>query len=384
MKQPAPQAPAGAPGLQFEVHGRARAHAARAGLLCTNGHVIHTPAFMPVGTHGAVNATTPAILEEHGVEIIVCNAFRLAEQPGRSVLRGYAGLHGFMGWPHAILTDSGGFQVYRLADRSVQEEGVEFHTPKNAKLLWTPENALEIQALLRSDLVMPLDVCVALPAPFAEVRDAMERTLRWAKRSLAAGLLSPAQTLFGIVQGGTSEELRARCVDALTELGFRVFAIGGLNVGESEQDFQRTLGFTAARLPQNTPRYLMGVGRPSAMLEAVALGVDMMDSILPNRLAREGSVFTLHGLIHLSKPRYAKDRYPIELNCRCYTCQHLSRGYLHHLFNTTRTSAQVYCTIHNVAFCVDLVRRARQAILDGEFEGFHSELAATLAAGPSA
>jgi queuine tRNA-ribosyltransferase len=365
-------------GLTFEPIGDAPRDGARAGVLRINGHEVRTPAFMPVGTHGAVNAITPAILREHGVEIIVCNAFRLAEQPGRAILRSYPSLADFMGWPGPILTDSGGFQVYRVANRTLTEQGVEFRTERKSTMLWTPESAIDIQAVLRTDLVMPLDVCVALPASHGELRTALERTLRWAERSLSAGGLAPGQTLFGIVQGGTAQDLRARSIEALKALGFRMFAIGGLNVGESDDDFRRTLGFTAAALPVDTPRYLMGVGRPRAMLEAVALGVDLMDSILPSRLAREGSVFTRRGLIHLRKERYAKDRFPIDPSCGCYTCQRLSRGYLHHVFGTTRTSAQLYCTIHNIAFCVELMQRARQAILDGCFASVSGQILAEL------
>jgi len=329
---------------------------------------------MPVGTHGAVNAMVPPQLEEHGAEIIVCNAFHLSRQPGRSVLRGYESLHKFMGWPRSILTDSGGFQVYRLENRIVSDEGVAFQDADGAKLMWRPEDAIDIQAVIGSDCVMPLDECIALPAPHGKARAAMERTLRWAQRSLdSAALLRPHQVLFGIVQGGTFADLRERAIEALDRMGFPAFAIGGLNVGESDDDFRATLDFTIRHLPDDRPRYLMGVGRPTAMLDAVAAGVDLMDSIIPVRYAREGSLLTNRGMLYIQKPRYAKDRIAVDTSCDCYTCGTVSRGYLHHLFQSTRTTAQLFATIHNVRFCLRLMRDARDAIIAGRFEQFYRE-----------
>jgi queuine tRNA-ribosyltransferase len=346
---------------------------ARAGVLRTSRGDVHTPAFMPVGTHGAVNAMLPSQLEQHGAEIIVCNAFHLARAPGRSVLRGYESLHKFMGWPRAILTDSGGFQVYRLENRVVRDEGVEFEDA-GTKTLWRPEDAIDIQAVLGSDFVMPLDECIALPAPKEKARAALERTLAWARRSLdAAKDLRAGQTLFGIVQGGTYPDLREQSIRALDRLGFGAFAIGGLNVGESEEEFRKVLDFTVRHLPDERPRYLMGVGRPAAMLDAVAAGVDLMDSIIPVRYAREGSLLTARGLVYIQKPRYAKDRIAVDTSCDCYTCKNVSRGYLHHLFATTRTTAQMFATIHNVNFCLRVMRDARAALIAGRFEEFQRD-----------
>ncbi len=347
---------------------------ARAGVLRTSRGDIQTPAFMPVGTHGAVNAMLPEQLEAHGAEIIVCNAFHLARAPGRSVLRGYDSLHKFMGWRRAILTDSGGFQVYRLENRIVRDEGVEFPDPAGGKTLWRPEDAIDIQAVIGSDFVMPLDECIALPAPKGKAQAALERTLRWAQRSLdAAKDLRPGQTLFGIVQGGTYPDLREQSIRALDRMGFGAFAIGGLNVGESEEEFRKTLDFTIRHLPDERPRYLMGVGRPAAMLDAVAAGVDLMDSIIPVRYAREGSLLTYRGLVYIQKPRYAKDRIAIDTSCDCYTCRNVSRGYMHHLFATTRTTAQMFATIHNVNFCLRIMRDAREALIAGRFAEFSRE-----------
>jgi queuine tRNA-ribosyltransferase len=393
--------------LEFRVV--AESGGARAGEGRTSRAPLHTPLFMPVGTHAAVNGLVPGVLEQLDAEILVCNAFRLAEQPGDSILRSQGGLHRFMGWPRLLLTDSGGFQVYRLEDRVVREEGVEFHVGKTEeerpskgraarggrgkqeaagsrqsdrtakppeRVLWTPERAIEIQAVLGSDFVMPLDVCVSLPTDHATAKAAMERTLRWAKRCKDAGGLAPGQTLFGIVQGATFPDLRRRCIDALEELGFAAYAIGGLNVGESAEDYRATLGHVGPMLPRHKLRYLMGVGRPEAMLEAVAAGVDIMDSIVPTKYAREGTAFTSRGLVNLAKPKLAKDRLAIDPSCRCPTCSRVSRGYLHHLFHTTTTTAQVFVATHNVWFCLELMRNARAAVLEGRFAEFHREFLA--------
>ena len=390
--------------LEFRVV--AESGGARAGEGRTPRAPLHTPLFMPVGTHAAVNGLVPGALEQMDAEILVCNAFRLAEKPGDSILRSQGGLHRFMGWPRLLLTDSGGFQVYRLEDRVVREEGVEFHAGKGeeppskgagrgkskgkphakarpepaapARVLWTPERAIEIQAILGSDFVMPLDVCVSLPTDHATAKAAMERTLRWAERCKQAGAerLAPGQTLFGIVQGATFPDLRRRCIDALEAMGFSAYAIGGLNVGETPEDYRAALGHVGPMLPRDKLRYLMGVGRPEAMLEAVAAGVDIMDSIVPTKYAREGTAFTSRGLVNLGKPKLAKDRLPVDPSCRCSTCTRVSRGYLHHLLHTTTTTAQVFLAMHNVHFCLELMRRAREAVLAGRFSEFHREFLA--------
>ncbi len=369
------------PMLEFRVV--ARSGEARAGEGRTARAPLHTPLFMPVGTHAAVNGLVPGVLEGLDAEILVCNAFRLAEQPGDSILRSQGGLHRFMGWPRLILTDSGGFQVYRVEDRVVREEGVEFYAAAGGrskgapgKVMWTPERAIEIQTVLGSDFVMPLDVCVSLPTDHATAKAAMERTVRWAKRCQDVGTLAPGQTLFGIVQGATFPDLRQRCIDALEQLGFGAYAIGGLNVGESPEEFRATLTSLGPMMPQGKLRYLMGVGRPEAMLEAVAAGVDIMDSIVPTKYAREGTAFTSHGLINLNKPKLAKDRLPVDPSCRCPTCTTVSRGYLHHLMHTTTTTAQVFLATHNVSFCLELMRKARAAVLEGRFADFHREFLA--------
>ena len=344
---------------------------ARAGVLHTAHGSIPTPAFMPVGTHAAVNAVLPDQLVAHDAHILVCNAFRLYQQPGPSVLKGYDSVHRFMAWDGAILTDSGGFQVYSLKERELTEQGVRFPTPKGP-VDWTPELAIDAQVLLGSDFVMPLDVCVSLPTTYDKAKAAMERTLRWAKRCQDHGGLRPYQVLFGIVQGATFPDLRARCIEELEAMGLPAYAIGGLNVGESPEEYRRTLEETS--LPAHKPRYLMGVGRPEAMLEAVAAGVDIMDSIIPTKYAREGTVLTYRGRINLQKPNYARDRYPIDPNCTCYTCRSVTRGYLHHLFETTRSTAQAFAGLHNVAFCLRVMREAREAILDGRFDSYKAEI----------
>ena len=363
--------------LSFVVAGRSAAGQARAGAITTSRNTILTPCFMPVGTHAAVTAMTPAMLADHGAAILVCNAFRLFEKPGPAIARRYSSLHEFMAWPGTILTDSGGFQVYRLASRKVSEQGVEFYTEERKQVFWTPEKAIEVQAILGGDFVMPLDVCVSLPASHGEADAAMTRTLRWAERCQAAGLLGPRQTLFGIVQGAVYEDLRVRCIDGLVAMGFAGYAIGGLNVGESAEEYRRTLAFTCPRLPDSAPRYLMGVGRPEAMLDAVSAGVDLMDSIVPTKYAREGRLITSRGTFNISKSRYAKDRFPVDPSCQCYTCQNVTRGYLHHVYQTTRATAQMWAAIHNVAFCLRLMSQAREAILADRFGEFHAEFRAS-------
>ncbi|MBD3305249.1 tRNA guanosine(34) transglycosylase Tgt [candidate division KSB3 bacterium] len=343
----------------------------RAGEFHTTRNVLHTPCFMPVGTHGAVTGLTPAMLTEMGAEILVSNAFRLSEKPGNALLSKYADLHEFMGWDKTILTDSGGFQS-RLREHAISEQGIQFYDD-NAQNIWTPEHAIETQLILGSDFVMPLDICVELPTTYPQAKDAMERTLRWAARSQAAFTPRPGQILFGIIQGAVYPDLRQQCIDALEKMEFPAYAIGGLNVGETPQEYQTTLSVTTALLPREKLRYIMGVGRPEAMLEAVRAGVDIMDSIIPTKYARERTLFTFRGPINLGKKKkYRRDKYPIDPNCRCYTCRHVSRAYLHHLYSTTTTTAQIFAAIHNVSFCLRVLQDARQAILDDRFEDYYA------------
>lgn len=358
--------------MKFTIIAETKKNLARAAEFETSRNVLHTPCFMPVGTHGAVNGALPAMLLDMGAEIIVSNAFRLSEHPGKQALAKFEGLHEFMGWPRTILTDSGGFQS-RLREHAITEKGIQFYD-EQAQDIWTPEDAIEIQTILNSDFVMPLDICVELPSTHPQARDAMERTLRWATRCKHAFKARPGQMLFGIVQGAIYPDLRKQCVDALEKIGFPAYAIGGLNVGETPEEYRTALTVTSQLLPREKLRYIMGVGRPEAMLEAVKGGVDIMDSIIPTKYAREKTLFTYRGPINLGKKRqYRRDKYPIDPNCHCYTCRTVSRAYLYHLYHTTTTTALLYAGLHNIAFCVRLLQDARQAILDGRFDAFYSE-----------
>ncbi len=358
--------------MKFTIHAESQGSRARAVDFQTSRNTLHTPCFMPVGTHGAVNGITPQILLDMGAEILVSNAFRLSEKPGKAILSKFENLHEFMAWPYTILTDSGGFQS-RLREHAINEKGIQFYDDK-AHEVWTPEDAIEMQIVLGSDFVMPLDICADLPTTYPIAREAMERTLRWAARCKKAFNARSGQILFGIVQGAVYPDLRQQCIDALEEIGFPAYAIGGLNVGETPQEYLATLMATTALLPREKLRYIMGVGRPEAMLEAVNAGVDIMDSIIPTKYAREKTLFTNRGTINLGKNRkYRKDKYPIDPNCDCYTCRHVSRAYLYHLYHTTTTSAHVYAAIHNIHFCVRLLQDARKAIVDNRFERFYAE-----------
>ena len=358
--------------MKFTVSAESKKSRARAGEFTTSRNVLHTPCFMPVGTHGAVNGLTPSVLLDMGAEILVSNAFRLSEKPGAATLSKFEGLHEFMAWPNTILTDSGGFQS-RLREHAITEKGIQFYDEK-AHDIWTPEDAVEIQTILGSDFVMPLDICVELPTTYQLAKEAMERTLRWVVRCKKAFNPRPGQILFGIVQGAIYPDLRYKCIEELEKIGFPAYAIGGLNVGESAEEYHSTLMTTTELLPREKLRYIMGVGRPEAMLQAVKSGVDIMDSIIPTKYAREKTLFTYRGTINLFKKRkYRRDKYPIDPNCQCYTCRNVSRAYLYHLYNTTTTTAQVYAAIHNTTFCVRLLQDARKAILEGRFERFYDE-----------
>jgi queuine tRNA-ribosyltransferase len=357
--------------LKFIISVESHRSRARAGEFETRRNTLHTPCFMPVGTYGAVTGLTPAMLAEMGAEILVCNAFRLSEEPGDAVLSKYADLHEFMAWNKTILTDSGGFQS-RQREHTISEQGIQFYDEQTTNI-WKPERAIEIQLLLGSDFVMPLDICVDLPTTYPQAKEAMERTVRWARRCKAVFKPQPGQILFGIVQGALFADLRKQCIEALEEIGFPAYAVGGLNVGETFEAYQSALAMTTSMLPREKLRYIMGVGRPEAMLEAVGAGIDIMDSIVPTKYARERTLFTFRGPINLSKKKYRRDKYPPDPNCQCYTCRTVSRAYLHHLYQTTSTTAKVYAAIHNVSFCLRLLQDARQAILEQRFEDFYKD-----------
>jgi queuine tRNA-ribosyltransferase len=347
---------------------------ARRGRLTFPRGTVETPAFMPVGTYGTVKAMSPEELQGLGAEIILGNTFHLMLRPGTEIVKLHGDLHDFMHWEKPILTDSGGFQVFSLAEmRKISEEGVRFQSPVNgAKVLMTPESSMQVQRELGSDIVMIFDECTPYPATPDETRHSMELSLRWAKRSKDAHEGNPS-ALFGIVQGGMYEELRKVSAHGLLEIGFDGYAIGGLSVGEPKDDRDRVLEATLPELPADRPRYLMGVGKPEDIVEAVKRGVDMFDCVIPTRNARNGFLFTRHGTLKIRNSQYQHDTRPIDEVCGCYTCQHYSRAYLRHLDKCGEILGARLNTIHNLYYYQELMRGIRAAIAEGKFEAFVSE-----------
>ena len=367
----------------------ARDGAARRGVMQTPHGVVHTPAFMPVGTQGAVKAVTHRDLEDLGAEIILGNTYHLFLRPGDGLIARAGGLHRFIGWNRPILTDSGGYQVFSLAARRViGEQGAEFRSHLDGSLhLLTPERATEIQAQLGSDIAMVLDECIATPATEADARVAMERSVRWAARARArlqrlrhdpsscpdVHVTNPGQAQFGIVQGGIYPALRTESVQATLAVGFEAYAIGGLSVGEPPAVTWDVVGHTAPLLPDEAPRYLMGSGMPDDLIECVARGVDLFDCVLPTRNARNGQLLTRKGPLSIKNARYAEDPAPPDPACGCYTCRTCSRAYLRHLYVAGEMAAATLNTIHNLYFYLDTMRAIGEAIMLGTFEKLRSE-----------
>ncbi len=369
---------------------------ARRGVMSTPHGDVDTPAFMPVGTQGAVKAVTHAQLAEAGVQIVLGNTYHLSLRPGDDLIARRGGLHRFIGWTKPILTDSGGYQVFSLSERrKITEEGARFasHLDGSPHLL-TPETAADIQARLGSDIAMVLDECLAYPAEREAARLSMERTLRWASRArerfvaLGAGadgvtITNPGQAQFGIVQGGTFPELREISARGTVALGFEAYAIGGLSVGEPADVMYSVVGATTGFLPAERPRYLMGTGTPIDLVESVARGVDLFDCVLPTRNARNGQLFTSEGRINIKNARYAEDDRPPDPACRCYTCRTCSRAYLRHLYVAGEMGAATLNTLHNLNFYLDTLSRIRDAIAFGRFESFRLELHQSLSRQPA-
>ena len=349
--------------MQYEV--LARCGEARCGKLTLAHGVVETPVFMPVGTYGTVKAMAPNELEELGARIVLGNTFHLWLRPGMQVIAAHAGLHRFMGWPRPLLTDSGGYQVFSLGPlRKVREEGVSFASPVDGeRLLLTPELSIEIQRVLNADVVMVFDECTAYPASRDEAAESMRLSLRWAARCKQAHA-GNANALFGIVQGGMFEDLRQESLDALGEIGFDGYAIGGLSVGEPKEEMQRIEACIAPRLPAQRPRYLMGVGTPEDIVEAVQNGIDMFDCVLPTRNARNGWLFTRFGDVKIRNARHRVDTGPLDESCDCYTCRNFSRAYLHHLQRSNEILGARLNTIHNLRYYLTLLSGLRQAIAD--------------------
>ncbi len=367
--------------MRFELE--ASDGAARAGRLRFARGEVRTPAFMPVGTAGTVKAMTPEELRALGAEMILGNAFHLMLRPGLEVIEAHGGLHAFMHWDGPILTDSGGFQVWSLASlRRVSERGVEFRSPVDgAPVFLDPERSVAVQQALGADVVMVLDECTPYPATPEEARASMELSLRWARRSRAAHGGGPG-ALFGIVQGGMYPELRRASLEGLLEIGFDGYAIGGLSVGESEAERLRVLDALEPHLPHARPRYLMGVGRPEDLVEAVRRGVDLFDCVLPTRNARNGDLFTSEGVLRLRNARHRLDTRPPDPGCDCYTCRHYTRAYLRHLRQAGEILGARLATWHNLHYYQRLMREMRAAILAGRFEEWRGEFYARRAAAP--
>ena len=359
--------------MQFELI--SSDHSARRGRLIFPRGTIETPAFMPVGTYGTVKAMTPEELRSIGAEIVLGNTFHLMLRPGTEVIRAHGDLHEFMGWQGPILTDSGGFQVFSLAElRKMDEQGVTFASPiDGSKVFLGPEESMRVQRELGSDIVMIFDECTPYPATELQARESMERSLRWAERSKTAHGDSSA-ALFGIVQGGMYPELRQRSAKALMDIGFDGYAIGGLSVGEPEDEREHVLEATTPLLPVDRPRYLMGVGRPEDLVASVALGVDMFDCVMPTRNARNGYLFTSSGVMKIRNARYEKDTRPIDEECDCYTCSNYSRAYLKHLNRCNEILGHRLATIHNLHYYQHLMRLMRDAIDDGSFAELRNRL----------
>lgn len=357
--------------IRFELCKTCSRTGARAGILHTSRGPVATPVFMPVGTQATVKTLTPEELRDIGAALILANTYHLYLRPGADLVREAGGLHRFMHWPHGILTDSGGYQVFSLGPlRKITEEGVEFKSHLDGGThFFSPEKAVAVQMDLGADIIMAFDECSPYPSTFAYARDSLARTTRWARRCQAAHTRSD-QAMFGIVQGGMYPELRRESAAGLVELDFPGYAVGGLSVGEPKPLMYEMLEVTVPLLPAAKPRYLMGVGSPDCLLEGVARGIDMFDCVLPTRTARNGLAFTTRGKVVIRNAGYARDFTPLDPECSCYTCRNYSRAYLRHLYKAEEMLVYRLLTLHNLSFLLNLMRDMRQAILANRFDGF--------------
>jgi len=347
---------------------------ARRGRLVFERGIVETPAFMPVGTYGTVKAMTPEELQGLGAKIVLGNTFHLMLRPGTEIIKKHGDLHNFMHWQGPILTDSGGFQVWSLGKlRKITEEGVKFNSPiDGSKVFMGPEESMQVQRDLGSDIVMIFDECTPYPAEEKEVRESMELSLRWAKRSKAAHGDNPS-ALFGIVQGGMFPHLRENSLNGLTDIGFDGYAIGGLSVGEPKEEMIKVLDHLKQHMPEDKPRYLMGVGTPEDIVEAVRRGIDMFDCVMPTRNARNGFLFTSKGMVRIRNAKYADDIGPVDDECSCYTCQNYSRSYLRHLDKSKEILGSRLNTIHNLHYYQYVMKGLRDAIEMGKLDEFVTE-----------
>ncbi|TAL24522.1 MAG: tRNA guanosine(34) transglycosylase Tgt [Nitrospirae bacterium] len=352
--------------MKFELS--AKDNSARSGIITTNRGEINTPAFMPVGTQATVKAMSPDEMKEIGAEIILCNTYHLYLRPGHEIIKNLGGLHKFMNWERPILTDSGGFQVFSLsALRTIGADGVQFRSHLDGSMHFIgPEKAMEIQSALGSDICMAFDECTPYPASYEYAVKSLELTTKWARRCKEAVSCqlsaNSSQALFGIIQGGVYKDLRKRSLEELGEIGFDGYAAGGLSVGEPKEEMYEIINFIAPLMPDDKPRYLMGVGDPNDMLAAVEAGFDMFDCVMPTRNARNGTLFTSAGRISIKRTEYKADNSPLDENCGCYTCRNFSRAYLRHLFMSKEILSMRLNTLHNLYFYLDFFKKMRDAI----------------------
>lgn len=365
------------PAITYELIKQCPHTGARAGRIHTPHGSFDTPIFMPVGTQASVKTLAPEELKEMGAGIILSNNYHLFLRPGSKLVKEAGGLHKFMNWDRAILTDSGGFQVFSLGDlRKISEEGVTFrsHIDGSKKFL-SPEIATQSQMYLGADIIMAFDECVPYPADFKYTRESMELTLRWAQRCKDT-MTNPNQGLFGIVQGGMYKDLRIECANRLVDMDFPGYAVGGLSVGEPKELMYEMLDITLEHLPQNKARYLMGVGTPDCLVEGVMRGIDMFDCVYPTRVARNGTAMTWNGRLVIKNAQYEHDFHPIDEHCNCYTCRNYSRAYIRHLVRVNEIFGLRLLTIHNLHFLIDFMRQMRQSIMEDRFPEFYRKFTA--------
>ncbi len=362
--------------IKYKLKKKSSECRARLGEITTPHGTFETPVFMAVGTQGTVKTLVKEDLHQIGSQIILGNTYHLWNQPGHKIVEEAGGLHKFMNWDRPILTDSGGFQVFSLAKlRDIHEEGVYFkHHKSGKKLFLSPEIALEIQNSLGSDIMMSFDECPPYPCTYDYMKKSVDRTLRWAQRSLDANKNKDTQGLFGIVQGGEFDDLRKYCAEELVKMPFDGYSIGGTSVGEPKEIQNKALDIVCPILPEDKPRYLMGVGSPGAILDAIERGVDMFDCVLPTRIARHGTAMTSHGRVIIKNKEYERDFTPLDDNCDCYCCKNYTKAYLRHLFKANEMLGHRLMSIHNIQFLVNLTTKAREAIKEDRFLEYKKEV----------
>ncbi|KMT21263.1 tRNA guanosine(34) transglycosylase Tgt [Clostridium cylindrosporum] len=363
------------PVVKYELIKRCKQSGARLGRIHTPHGVIETPIFMPVGTQATVKAMTPHELKDIGSQIILSNTYHLFLRPGHKLIERAGGLHKFMNWDRPILTDSGGFQVFSLTDlRKIEEEGVTFKSHiDGSKQFLSPEKAMEIQNSLGADIMMAFDECPPYEADYDYTKKSLAMTLRWAERCLKSHSRPNDQALFGIIQGGMYKDLREEALDEMVKMDFPGYALGGLSIGEPQETMVKVLSWVAEKMPEHKPRYLMGIGSPDYIFEAVLNGIDMFDCVLQTRIARNGTVFTSNGRLVIKNAQYAEDMRPLDEECDCYACQNFTRGYIRHLFKAQEILGARLTTIHNLRFTLKLVEQIREAIKGDYLLDFRDE-----------